>query len=161
VLTGAAGVHVAGRTVWVTNPENDVVHHIDARRGRLVRSTPTGEMPRFLTTGRRGALWLLNQADGTVTRIAPRTGRRGTHDIGMHGAGGALAADGRWLWARGSERLLARVDQLDGRVAERYGPDAGDGAVVVGFGAVWISAPGIDTVWRLPLSRVPRDSPRT
>jgi hypothetical protein len=152
---------VSGRSVWVTNPDSDVVQRIDARRNRVVRTTATGDMPRFLTTARDGALWLLDQAGGTVTRIDPRTGRAGTHDIGMHGSGGALAADGRWLWARGSERLLARVDQRDGQVAERYGPPAGDGAVAVGFGAVWISAPGIDPVWRLPLRRVPREAPRT
>ncbi|HEX2104900.1 MAG TPA: hypothetical protein VHF51_14690 [Solirubrobacteraceae bacterium] len=79
----------------------------------------------------------------------------------MHGSGGAIAARGRWLWARGSERLLARVDQLDGQVAERYGPDAGDGAVAVGLGAVWVSAPAVDTLWRLPLQRVPPEAPRT
>jgi len=33
----------------------------------------------------------------------------------------------------------------------RYGPPSGSGAVIVGAGAVWISAHDVDTVWRLPL----------
>jgi virginiamycin B lyase len=161
VLAGAAGVRVSGGSVWVTNPDGDVVQRVDPARRRVVRTIGTGDMPRFLTAGRDGKVWMLNQADGTVTRIDPRSGRAGTHDISVHGSGGAIAAQGRWLGARGAERLLARVDQRDGQVVERYGPKAGDGAVAVGFGAVWISAPEIDTLWRLPLTRVPRDTPQT
>jgi virginiamycin B lyase len=161
VMAGAAGVRVDGRSVWVTNPDSDVVQQVDAGRLRVVRTRATGDMPRFLTTDRGGALWTLNQADGTITRLDPRSGRSATHDIDIHGVGGALAAHGRWIWARGSERLLARVDERNGQVVERYGPAVGDGAVVVGFGAVWVSAPGVRTLWRLPLDRVPREVPAT
>jgi virginiamycin B lyase len=161
VMAGAAGVRVDGGSVWITNPDGDVVQQVDAARLRVVRTRATGDMPRFLTVDRGGALWTLNQADGTVTRIDPRSGRTATHDVELHGSGGALAAHGRWLWARGSEKLLTRLDERSGQVVERYGPAVGDGAVVVGFGAVWVSAPGIRTLWRLPLDRVPRDVPAT
>jgi virginiamycin B lyase len=161
VMAGAAGVRVIGGSVWVTNPDSDVVQQVDAARLRVVRTRPTGDMPRFLTVDRGGALWTLNQADGTVTRIDPRSGRTATHDVDLHGSGGALTAHGRWLWARGSEKLLTRLDERSGQVVERYGPAVGDGAVVVGFGALWVSAPGIRTLWRLPLDRVPRDVPAT
>jgi hypothetical protein len=72
----------------------------------------------------------------------------------MHGSGGDLAASAHWVWARGSERFLARVDPRTRQVVERYGPDAGNGSAVVGSGAVWISAPGRGRLWRLPLDRV-------
>ena len=72
----------------------------------------------------------------------------------MHGAGGGVASAGRWIWARGSERLLTRVDARTQQVVERYGPHIGSGGVVVGFGAVWVSAPGISTLWRLPLHSI-------
>jgi hypothetical protein len=153
VMAGAAAVHADGGAMWVTNPDNDVVQRIDPRRDRITRTVRTGDMPRFLTAG-RGGVWTLNQADGTATRIDPRTGRAATADIGMHGSGGGIASAGRWIWARGSERLLTRVDARTQQVVERYGPDIGSGGVVVGFGAVWVSAPGIDTLWRLPLDRV-------
>jgi virginiamycin B lyase len=160
VMAGAAGVRVADGAVWVTNPDNDLVQRIDPRRGRVVATVPTGDMPRFVAADRSG-VWTLNQADGTTTRIDPRTDRTATADIEVHGSGGALAAHGRWLWARGSEALLTRVDPRTAQVVERYGPAVGSGGVVVGFSAVWVSAPGIDTLWRLPLDRVAGESPAT
>jgi virginiamycin B lyase len=160
VMDGAAAVRVARGGVWVSNPENDVVQRIDPRRGRVVATLRVGDMPRFLTADRTG-VWTLNQADGTATRIDPRRDRAATVDIGVHGTGGGLAARGRWLWARGRERLLTRVDARTSQVVERYGPPVGSGGVIVGFGAVWISAPRIGTVWRLPLDRVQGESPQT
>jgi len=36
---------------------------------------------------------------------------------------------------------------------ERYGPAFGDGSVIVGYGAVWISVVDAATLWRLPLRK--------
>src|SRR3954452_24510587 len=160
IMSGAAAVRVSGGAVWVTNPENDVVQRIDPRRDRVGATVRVGDMPRFLAAG-SGAVWTLNQAAGTTTRIEPRTARAATLDIGMHGSGGGLDEDGRWLWARGSERLLTRVDARTHQVVERYGPAVGGGDVIVGFRAVWVSAPGIHTLWRLPLDRVQAESAAT
>jgi hypothetical protein len=160
IMSGAAAVRAGAGSVWVSNPDNDVVQQIDPRRGRVVRTVRAGDMPRFLVAG-SGGVWALNQADGTVTAIDPRTTRTRTADAGMHGSGGDLAASARWLWARGGERFLTRVDPRSRQVVERYGPDAGDGSVIVGFGAVWVSAPGADTLWRLPLDRVAGESRAT
>jgi hypothetical protein len=159
-LGGEASLGAGAGSVWVSNPDNDVVQRIDPRRGRVVGTVHAGDMPRFLVAG-RDSVWALNQADGTVTDINPRTDRTATADAGMHGSGGDLAASANWLWARGSERLLVRVDPRSRQVVERYGPDAGNGSVVVGFGAVWISAPGRGTLWRLPLHRVTAESSTT
>ena len=153
-------MRVAGGAVWVTNPDNDVVQRIDPRRFRVVATLHAGDMPRFLAADRTG-VWTLNQADGTTTRIEPRSGRTATVDIGMHGVGGGIVAGGRWIWARGSERLLTRVDPRTRQVVERYGPPVGRGGVAVGFGALWVSAPRIGTLWRLPLNRVHGESAAT
>jgi hypothetical protein len=96
-----------------------------------------------------------------VTGIDPRTGRATTVDIGTHGSRGGIASGGRWIWARGSERLLTRMDPRTRQVIERSGPPVGQGAATVGFRAFWISAPGIETLWRLPLDRVARESRAT
>jgi len=47
--------------------------------------------------------------------------------------------------------LLVRVDPDEGAVVARYGLSSGSGAVIVGGGAVWLSAHDINAVWRLPL----------
>ncbi|MDX6689797.1 MAG: virginiamycin lyase [Solirubrobacteraceae bacterium] len=147
---GGAGVRVGEDRVWVTNPARDLVQEIDPSRDEVVRTTGVGPSPRFMAVG-EGAAWTLNQGDGTITRIDPATGDTTTIDAGVPGGGGDLTTGAGSVWARGSRRLLTRIDAETGAVAERYGPRSGSGAVILGFGALWISAHDIDTVWRLRL----------
>jgi virginiamycin B lyase len=98
-----------------------------------------------------GAAWTLNQVDGTVTRVDARTGRTTTIEADLAGSGGDMAAGGQWVWARASAVLLSRIDPRTSKVVERYGPAVGSGGVAVGYGAVWIAAHDVDTVWRLPI----------
>lgn len=72
---------------------------------------------------------------------------------GILGEGGGMTAGGGWIWARGTKRLLTRIDPRKNQVAEKYGPASGSGGAIVGYGAVWISAHDISTVWRLSLPR--------
>ena len=151
ITPGSAAVRVGYGAVWVTDPENNLVHKIDPLRNRIARSTAVAGSPRFLAVGER-AVWTLNQFDGTITRLHPRTGRaKATIPADVVGEGGDVTVGGGWVWARGTDRLLTRIDPRTNRVAERYGPPSGSGAVTVGFGAVWLSAHDIDTVWRLPV----------
>jgi virginiamycin B lyase len=150
VQAGAATVRTGEGSVWVANPDKDLVEQIDPGSEKVVRSVKTGGGPRFFDVG-EGAVWTLNQIDGSVTRIDPATGTATNVDAGVPGDGGDLTAGGGSVWVRGSDKLLARIDPKTNRVVARYGPSSGSGAVIVGAGAVWISAHDIDTVWRLPL----------
>lgn len=147
---GAAGVRVGEGSVWITNPAHDLVQQVDPARDEVVRTVNAGDGPRFFAVG-AGAVWTLNQRDGTVTRIDPATGDTTSIDAGVPGGGGDLTTGDGSVWARGGRQLLTRIDAQTNEVVERYGPPAGSGAVIVGFGAVWISAHDIDTVWRLAL----------
>ena len=151
VQPGAATVRTGHGAVWVTNPSKDLVEQIDPKTEKVVRSIKTGKGPRFFDVG-EGAVWTLNQIDGSVTRIDPATGKATNVAAGVPGEGGDLTVGGGSVWARGSDKLLARIDPKRNQVVERYGPSSGSGAVIVGAGAVWISAHDVDTVWRLPLS---------
>jgi streptogramin lyase len=147
---GAAGVRFGEGFVWVTNPDTNTVEQVDPKRQRVVRKTEVGPRPRFLAVG-EGAVWALNQGDGSVTRIDVRTGRTVSIPTRFVGDGGDMTAGGGWIWVRGSGPLLARIDPRTNQLVETYGPPSGSGAAVVGYGAVWVSAHDIDTVWRLPL----------
>jgi streptogramin lyase len=151
VLIGAAGVRAGAGSVWVSNPVEDVVQQIDPGTGAVTRTIRTGRGPRFLDVG-LGAAWTLDQVDGTVTRIDAATGRTAQIAAGVRGEGGDLTVGGGSVWARGSDRLLTRIDPRRRKVVARYGPSSGSGAVIVGFGAVWISAHDVNTVWRLRLA---------
>ena len=148
VAEGAAGVRAGEGAVWVTNPARDLVQQVDPERNAVVRTIAVGPSPRFLAAG-EGAAWTLNQGDGTVTRIDPATGETARIDAGLPGGGGDLTTGAGSVWARGADQLLVRIDAATNTVVERFGPPSGSGAVIVAFGAVWISAHDIDTVWRL------------
>jgi virginiamycin B lyase len=151
VREGSAAVRVGYGAVWVTNPANSVVQKIDPRTNRVVATSNVSGGPRFFDVG-EGGVWTLSQGTGSVTRLAPSTAQvtaRIRADV--FGGGGDLTVGGGWVWARGTGLLLTRIDPRTNHVVERYGPPSGSGAAIVGFGAVWISAHDVHTVWRLPL----------
>jgi virginiamycin B lyase len=151
ILSGGAAVRFGAGAVWVTNPSRDVVQKVDPAKNRVVKTIRVGRTPRFFAVA-EGAVWTLNQADGTLTRIDAVSGAVvATIDAGVAGSGGDLTAGGGWIWARGSDTLLAQIDPRTNAVVRRYGPPSGSGAAIVAFGAVWISAHDVSTVWRLPL----------
>lgn len=126
---------------------------IDPRTDRVVATTKVGPGPRFLDVG-QGGVWTLNQRDGSVTRLDPTSGKVVANiKAGILGEGGDMTAGGGWIWARGTNRLLTRIDPRKNQVAATYGPASGSGGAIVGYGAVWISAHDVRTVWRLPLPK--------
>jgi virginiamycin B lyase len=150
VRIGASSVRVGTGSVWVANPVEDVVQRIDPKARKVVRTIKTGRGPRFFDVG-EGAAWTLDQVDGTVTRIDADTGRTVHIAAKVRGEGGDLTVGGGFVWARGADRLLTRIDPRRRKVVARYRPSSGSRAVIVGGGAVWISAHDVNTVWRLPL----------
>jgi virginiamycin B lyase len=151
IRSGGAGVRFGEGAVWVTNPALGLVQKIDVARNRVVATTKVGPTPRFFAVG-EGDVWTLNQNDGSVTRLDPASGAvAATIAAGVVGSGGDMTAGGGWIWARGTDILLTQIDPRTNTVVRRYGPPSGSGAAVVGFGAVWVSAHDISTIWRLPL----------
>lgn len=154
VDAGSAGVRFGLGAVWVTNPENSTVTKVDPSSNAVVAKTPVTGGPRFFAVG-QGGVWTLNQTDGSVTRIDPATGAvRARIRARVVGEGGDMTTGAGWVWARGSGYLLSRIDPKTNRVVERYGPSLGSGAVIVGYGAVWISAHDDGSIFRLPLSKI-------
>ena len=153
VRENAAAVRVGYGAVWVTNPASNVVQKINPRTNRAVATTKVNGGPRFLDVG-EGGVWTLNQITGSVTRLAPGTAKvAASIRANVVGEGGDMTVGGGWVWARGTRSLLTRIDPRTNHVVERYGPPSGSGAAIVGFGAVWISAHDVTTVWRLPLPK--------
>jgi virginiamycin B lyase len=150
VRIGAAAVRVGVGSVWVTNPVEDVVQRIDPAAGQVTRTIKTARGPRFFDVG-KGAAWTLDQIDGTVTRVDAETNRTVRIGARVRGEGGDLTVGGGFVWARGTDQLLTQIDPNRRKVVARYGPSSGSGAVIVGGGAVWISAHDVNTVWRMPL----------
>ena len=146
-------------SVWITNTgeeggdEPGSVQRIDPRTNNVIATILVGRLPRFLAVG-EGGVWTLNQSDGSVTRIDPMTNQVvATIACEVPGTGGDIAAGEGFVWVRAKNELLLKIDPASNRVIEKFGPPAGSGAVRAGYGAVWLTAHDIFTLWKLDVKR--------
>jgi virginiamycin B lyase len=63
-------LHADGK-IWITRADGAEISRIDAKTGAVEETIKTGPGPRFLAAG-EGAIWTLNQGDGSLTRIKTR-----------------------------------------------------------------------------------------
>lgn len=148
----AAGALRAGLGgLWFASSAGKVIR-LDPKTGDRVAQIQAGSSPRFTAIG-GGSVWVLNQADGTVTRIDPKTNTvTATITVSSQPVdGGDMAFGGGYAWARVSDALVAQIDPATNKVIRRFGSPAGSGSVVADDNAVWISAHDVETIWRVAL----------
>jgi DNA-binding beta-propeller fold protein YncE len=105
-------------------------------------------MPRFLTYG-DGSIWVLNQGDGTVSRVDARTGKLvATIAVGIPGHGGEIAFGGGSVWATEMEFPLSQIDAKTNKVVAQWHGKGGD-SVRYAFGSVWLTDLLGEKVWRI------------
>jgi ABC-type transport system substrate-binding protein len=88
------------------------VTQLDAQRhGAVVRRITVGNGPSGLAWG-RGALWVANTADGTVSRIDARTGvQTAVIPVGSHAGPGDVAVGAGGVWV--SNELAGTIARID------------------------------------------------
>jgi YVTN family beta-propeller protein len=137
--------------VWIADAISNTIRRFDPATEKVVATIQVGPKPQFLAVG-EGAVWVMNQADGTVSRIDPASNTVvATIHLGETVQGGDIAVGGGYVWLRGSDTLLFKIDPATNAIVARYGPSAGSGSVAADDAAVWITAHDITTIWRLPL----------
>jgi DNA-binding SARP family transcriptional activator/ABC-type branched-subunit amino acid transport system substrate-binding protein len=100
-----------------------------------------------------GTPWTI-RADGSLARV-DAADRVGATVSGL--AAIAVAAGPAGLWAIEEDGTVARIDPRAARVVARTRLHASSlGAIAVGRGEVWVSAPDDGVVWRVPASDVQR-----
>jgi len=136
--------------VWVTRAEGAEVTSVDARSGAVLGTVKTGPHPRFLTAG-GGAVWTLNQGDGSITRIDAGT-RRVTHSIALNtpGHGGDISLGGGMVWTTMMKVPLSAVDETAAVLRCQWVGGGGD-SLGIGHGAIWLTDYHGGTVSRLDL----------
>jgi len=84
--------------IWVSRVEGSEVTSVDAATGKVQRHFATGPNPRFLTAG-GGAVWTVNQVDGSLSRIDV-AGHRPLHTLPLQtpGFGGDITYDEGRVW---------------------------------------------------------------
>lgn len=141
----------AGGIVWVTGFASDVVTAVDAATGAILDSIAVGAKPRFLTAG-SGAIWTLNQGDGSISRIDVKSRRVvATIPAGIPGDGGEICFGGGSVWATVFSLPLTQIDPATNKVVRQWAGEGGD-SVRTGHGSVWLTHLRRGLLWRLPLN---------
>jgi streptogramin lyase len=155
VPAGAFNTHAAGGTLYVSNVAGAQVTAVDVRTGRVLFTALTGSHPRFMAHG-GGAIWALNQGDGTLTRIDPKTLKASVNiEQGTSGHGGDVAFGAGRVWTTVIGLPLTMTDGARGVVLRQWTGPGGD-SLGIGHGAIWLTDYRGGTVSRIPLSAATR-----
>jgi DNA-binding beta-propeller fold protein YncE len=115
----------------------------------VVATIKAGGTPRFLAVGEKG-VWVLNQQDGTVSRIDPMSNKEiAVINTQVQGTGGDIAAGNGYVWVRAKGRLLQKINPFSNTIETMYYPAAGSGAVRTTDRFIWVTAHDKQTIWVL------------
>jgi virginiamycin B lyase len=135
--------------VWVTHAEGAEVTGIDAASGRALATVATGPNPRFLTTG-AGAVWTLNQGDGTLSRVDALSHQGVAIALGTPGHGGDIAFDAGKLWTTMPKVPLSLIDAGTNQLLCQWVGAGGD-SLGIGHGSIWLTDYHAGTMQRLSI----------
>jgi virginiamycin B lyase len=136
--------------IWVTRAEGSEITALDAASGAIVASFKTGPNPRFLTAA-GGAIWTLNQGDGTLTRIDIRSKRIKSIALETPGHGGDIGSGGGVLWTTMPKMPLSAVSLHDSTLLCQWAGPGGD-SLSVAHGAIWLTDYHAGTISRIALA---------
>jgi hypothetical protein len=129
---GAVAVRAAYGSLWVPT-SNHTVERLVLRTGKW-STVAAGPSPRFLDVG-FGAVWVMNQGDGSVSRIDARGGESEQIPVtGLRIGGGDLTVGAGAVWLR-TDSQVARIDPRTRAVTHVIDlpPGSGSAAAVDGF----------------------------
>lgn len=146
---GSYNPHFQQGVVWISQANGSTLSAVDAGSGLLLPPITVGPHPRFLTGG-EGAVWTLNQGDGSVTRV--ELAERGTQNIALHtpGPGGDLQYAEGYVWSTMAKMPLSLIDaKSDALICQWQGP--GGDSLGIGFGSLWLTDYHRGTVSRISI----------
>jgi virginiamycin B lyase len=142
--------------IWVTRAKGAEITSVDAATGKVVGRPHTGRHPRFLTAG-DGAIWTLNQGDGSLSRIDLSGGKAAqTISLGTPGPGGDITFGAGRIWTTFSKVPLSIVDASGPTLLCQWMGTGGDS---IGFGHedIWLTNYKAGTISRIALADIPSD----
>ncbi len=127
-----------GAEIWITSVVSNLVSCVNAKTGEVLGQVLTGPKPRFSTSDGH-FLWVLNQGDGSVTKI-DRVARKvvATIAVGVPGGGGEITFGGGFVWVTVFDLPLTKIDAHSDKVIRQWVGRGGD-AVRHGFNSIWLS----------------------
>jgi streptogramin lyase len=151
IAAGSYNPHYSAGTVWVSQAEGARLTGVDSASLQVNAAVTTGPNPRFLTSG-GGAIWTLNQGDGTVTRVDARTYATTTIALQTPGHGGDIKFDAGLIWSTMPKMPLSVIDARSGELKCQWAGPGGD-SLGLGFGSIWLTDYHGGTVSRIPIDQ--------
>jgi virginiamycin B lyase len=97
----------------------------------------------------QGAIWTLNQGDGSVSRIDPKTNQVvATIEAGIPGAGGDISFGEGFVWVTAKNVPLTKIDPVTNKIVVQFVGTGGD-ALRVGEGAIWLCSFFLEKAWHV------------
>jgi len=152
VAAGSFNPHFSDGVIWVSRAEGTEVTRVDAASGNVIGTVQTGPNPRFLTSA-GGAIWTLNQGDGTLTRIDSRTLEATTLALNTPGHGGDISGGAGMVWTTMPKVPLSGIDARSHTLKCQWGGPGGD-SLGIGFGAIWLTDYHAGAISRIALKSV-------
>ncbi|GAC1329699.1 MAG: hypothetical protein NVS9B2_12200 [Steroidobacteraceae bacterium] len=135
--------------IWVTRADGSELTGIDAATGAVLASTRTGPGPRFLASG-AGAVWTLNQGDGSLSRVDSGTRQVKTIALGIPGHGGDIAFGAGMVWTSLRKVPLSGIDPAAPALLCQWSGAGGD-SLGIGHGSIWLTDYHAGTISRIDL----------
>lgn len=146
---GAVAVRAGYGWLWVVTSDNTVERY-SIKDAEWADSIPTGPSPRFFDVA-LGAAWVMNQGDGSVTRVDAGSGEAETIPVtGEAIGGGDLTVGAGAVWLRSDSSVL-RIDPRTRAVTHLLELPPGSGSVAAVPGSLWITNHDHLAVHRVPL----------
>jgi virginiamycin B lyase len=154
VPAGSFNPYFSAGRIWVTRAKGAELTSVDASTGRVVARLPTGRNPRFLTAG-NGAIWSLNQGDGSLSRVDMSGGKPAqTIPLGTPGPGGDITFGAGRIWTTFSKVPLSIVDASVPALLCQWAGPGGD-SIAFGHDDIWLTNYKAGTISRIALADIP------
>jgi YVTN family beta-propeller protein len=128
--------HDFGSDRRLSSPAGNSARIIDPESGRLVGEVALASAPAEVAAG-RGAVWVTNPNDGTVTRINPER-RTIRQTIRVGGGPSSIAVGLGAVWVTNAlDGTISRIDPQTNQVVQTITVGNGPSGIAVGQGAVW------------------------
>jgi len=139
-------------------PPAPVTRVLFAPANRIQASTRVGTAPIAVAVG-AGAVWVVNSADSTVTRVDPATHAAG-RPIPVGRGALAIAAGPEGVWVASAAGAVVRIDPATQRVTGTPIAVVDPAGIATGDGGVWVSSRQTDSVIHIdPASARPVGGP--
>jgi len=146
---GAVAVRAGLGSLWVPT-DRDTLEQYDLRAATWRTIEAVGPDPRFLDVG-FGAVWVMNQGDGSVSRVDARTAEvEQVPFIGQPIGGGDLTVGGGAVWLR-TDSLVIRIDPRTRRATHVIAPPPGSASAAATDEFLLVTNHDHDVVHVVPL----------